>query len=61
MADDPNIRGQQDRIRINVTQEHEVKYWCKRFDCTPEQLRAVVERVGPVVTDVARALQQQRH
>ena len=61
MPDDPNIRGHQDRIRISLTQEHEVRYWTKRFDCTREELTKAVEHVGHMVTDVERWLQQHKH
>jgi len=56
MADNTNIQGKQDRIRISLSQEHEVRYWTKRFGCTVDELRAAVERVGPMVADVERVL-----
>jgi hypothetical protein len=56
MPDNPNIRGQQDRLRINVHQEHELRYWCKALGCTPDELRELVKRVGPMAADVRRAL-----
>lgn len=46
MADDLTDRGAQDRARVNVNEPHEVRYWCTRFDCSEEQLRAAVDRVG---------------
>lgn len=52
MADDPNIRAPGDRQRINVNQEHEVRYWTQRLGVTPEELRKAVEAVGPMADTV---------
>ncbi|WP_293868234.1 DUF3606 domain-containing protein [uncultured Alsobacter sp.] len=46
MADNPEIRGAQDRSRINLHQDHEVRYWTKALGVTEDQLRATVARVG---------------
>jgi hypothetical protein len=45
-----------DRKRIDMSQEHECRYWSGRFDLTPERLKPVVQGVGPMVDDVARVL-----
>jgi hypothetical protein len=58
MADDPNIRGQQDRQRINVNQEHEVRYWSEKLGVTPDELRQAVEAVGPIAEDVEQRVRQ---
>lgn len=57
MADDPSKRGAADRSRINVHEEHEVRYWTQKFGCSPEQLKAAVGRVGVMAKDVEAALQ----
>jgi hypothetical protein len=46
MADDPNLRRPQDSSRINMNQEHEVRWWTKEFGCTREQLQKAVQAVG---------------
>lgn len=46
MADNPSDRGPQDRARINLGQEHEVRYWTHELGVTEEQLRDVVAKVG---------------
>lgn len=46
MADDPTKRGPQDRTRINLNEEHEVRYWSETLGLTPERLREVVNEVG---------------
>jgi hypothetical protein len=53
MADDLKKRGPQDRIRISLTEGHEVRYWCGKFACTEEELRAAVSMVGHMAADVA--------
>jgi hypothetical protein len=56
MSDNPNKTRPQDAQRVNVNQEHELRYWSDRFGVTPEQLRRVVDRVGPMADDVERAI-----
>lgn len=46
MSDDLSKRGPQDAARVNVHEDWEVRYWCKAFGCTEEQLRAAVKAVG---------------
>ena len=46
MADDKTRRGPADRSRINVNESYELSYWTKRFNCSAEELRAVVKAVG---------------
>jgi hypothetical protein len=60
MPDDRSKRGGADRKRVSVVEEHEVRYWCDRFDCTERQLRDAVEDVGPMVVDVEAWLDNQR-
>ena len=46
MADDMNNRGAQDRARISLAEEHEVRYWTQALGVTREQLAAAVQAVG---------------
>jgi hypothetical protein len=52
MADDLTKRGPADRKRISLTEDWEVRYWTKHFDCSEEDLREAVAKVGHMVTDV---------
>lgn len=52
MADSTEVRGGQDRTRINTNQEHELRYWTKELQCTPEELTAAVKAVGSSVDKV---------
>ena len=56
MSDDLNKRGQQDRIRINVNEEHEVRYWTQELGVTREELERAVKAVGVMVDDVRKYL-----
>lgn len=61
MSDDLNNRGQQDRIRINVHEEHEeheVRYWTQEFKVPPEELEEAVKAVGVMVEDVRKYLKK---
>ena len=56
MADDLKNRGAQDRSRVNVHEDHEVRYWAGKWGVTKEQLAAAVKKVGVSVDAVAREL-----
>jgi Protein of unknown function (DUF3606) len=56
MADDLKDRGAQDRSRVNVNEDHEVRYWTQKWGVTKEQLMAAVKRAGVSVAAVAKAL-----
>ena len=56
MADDPTKRRPQDSQRVNISEEHEVRYWTEKFGVTREKLEAAVKKVGPMVKDVEREL-----
>lgn len=59
MADDKSNRGPADRTRVNVNEDYEVRYWCKKFNCTEAQLRAAVKAVGVMADDVESYLRTQ--
>ncbi|MNV53855.1 hypothetical protein D3C71_1460170 [compost metagenome] len=46
MADDKSKTGGQDRKRISLSEDYEVRDWAKKFNVTPEQLKAAVRAVG---------------
>ena len=50
--DDKTKTAPRDRQRINVHEDYELRYWSTKFACTEEQLRAAVQKVGPMVKDV---------
>jgi hypothetical protein len=58
MADNPKKTGRQDDSRINVEQEHEVRYWAEKLGVSWEQLRTAVQAAGPMVKDVQKHLRR---
>jgi Protein of unknown function (DUF3606) len=46
MADNTLFKGVQDRTRINLSEDYEVRYWCEKFGVTEDELRSAVKRVG---------------
>jgi len=60
MADDLSKRGPQDRVRVNIHEKHERRYWCERLGCSPAELRDAVHAVGVMVKDVEAHLEAKR-
>jgi hypothetical protein len=56
MADDLKNRGAQDRARVSVNEDHEVRYWTQKWGVSKEQLAAAVNKVGVSADAVAREL-----
>ena len=46
MSDDMKNRGPQDRARISLSEEHEIRYWTQALGVSKEQLAAAVQAVG---------------
>ncbi len=58
MSDNPNIADYRDRDKINVHQDHELRYWSKELGVTPEILKDTVQKVGVMAADVRRELKR---
>jgi hypothetical protein len=56
MADDRNKQGQQDRDRINVNEDYELRDWSKRLGVSSDELKSAVAKVGPMAIDVRQHL-----
>ncbi|MGO4700306.1 DUF3606 domain-containing protein [Dyella sp. 2RAB6] len=54
MSDDLSKRGPQDAAKVNIHEDWEVRYWCKAFGCTEQQLKAAVKTVGVSAAAVRR-------
>ena len=52
MSDNLQNRGGQDRKRIDVHQDYELRDWAKKFGATPEQIKQAVQAVGTRADDV---------
>jgi len=60
MADDKTQGGGQDRDRIDVHEDDELRDWAQRFDTTPEQIKDAVAAVGTFAADVEMHLKGSR-
>ena len=56
MADDKSKRGQQDRSRINMHEDYEVRYWTKYLGVSRDELQRAVDKVGPSAASVRKEL-----
>ena len=46
MADDRTLKGPQDRSKISLSEDYEVRYWCEKFGVTGAELRAAIKKIG---------------
>jgi hypothetical protein len=46
MSDDKTKVGGQDRQRINVNEDYELRDWAKSMNTTPERIKEAVQAVG---------------
>jgi hypothetical protein len=56
MSDNLQDRGPQDRNRINVNEEWELRYWTKELNLSPDELREAVKQAGTSVKAVREHL-----
>ena len=59
MADDKTKTGGQDRERINVNEDYELRDWSKSLNTTPERLKEAVQAVGDRADKVREYLKKQ--
>ena len=52
MADDKTKASGQDRTRVSLSDDYEVRDWAKKFGVTKEELIAAVKQVGNQSRDV---------
>ena len=58
MSDNKSQTGGQDRERINVNQDYELRDWAKSLNTTPERLKEAVQAVGDRAEKVREYLDQ---
>jgi hypothetical protein len=46
MTYDDFLPGPVDRSRIELVEDHELRFWTREFRCSPEQLLNAIESVG---------------
>jgi hypothetical protein len=57
MPDDPSKTGKADDTRINIEQDHELRYWADKFGVSREELQSAVAKAGPLMRKVREHLQ----
>jgi hypothetical protein len=58
MSDDKTKSGGQDRERINVHQDYELRDWAKSLNTTPERIKEAVQAVGDRADKVREYLRE---
>lgn len=56
MSDDKKKIAPQDGKFVNVHEDYEVQYWTKKFNCSKEELKKAVEKVGTSAEKVEQYL-----
>ena len=56
MVDERMNRAGKDRTRIDVDDDHDLRYWSRRFDVSRNAIRRAVATVGALAENVARHL-----
>ena len=60
MADGKTIRGPQDRSRINLEEDYEVRYWTEALNVDEPTLRGAIQAVGSSADDVREYLETRK-
>ncbi len=56
MADDKTKTAPQDASRVNVHEDYEVRYWTKKWNISPQELKDAVSSVGVSVKAIEKKL-----
>ena len=54
--DDLKKKGQPDRSKINMNEDHEVQYWTKHLGVSKQELQRAVEKVSSSTAAVRKEL-----
>jgi len=60
MSDDKSKNGGQDRQRINIHEDYELRDWAKSMHTTPERVKEAVQAVGDRAEKVREYLGQDK-
>lgn len=58
MGEERSKRDRADLRQIDIEDEQSVRYWAEMFGVTPDRLRVVVGKVGPLAGKVREALRE---
>jgi len=56
MPDNKSKDGKQDRERININEDYELRDWSKKFGVSREELKKAVQKVGTSAEAVRKQL-----
>jgi hypothetical protein len=59
MSDDKTKRGPQDRSRISISEDYEVRYWTEALGVSRERLEEFVKKHGNSAEKVREALKSE--
>jgi len=60
MSDNKSHSGGQDRTRIDIHEDYELRDWSKKFGVTPDELKQAVSAVGTSADAVEAHLKGQK-
>jgi len=60
MPDDKTKRGGQDRTRIDINEDYELRDWSEKFGVSKDRLKEAVQAVGDKAADVQKYLKGQK-
>ena len=49
-----------DRLKINVRDAWELRWWCQQFGCTETQLKAAIDAIGAIAGNVRKYLAREQ-
>jgi len=58
MADDRTNRGPQDRARINLSEDYEVRFWTSELGVSKDELTRLVDQHGNSAEKIRQALRK---
>jgi hypothetical protein len=58
MSDDKTNRGAQDRSRINLSEDYEVRYWTEELGVSRERLEELVRQHGNSAAKIREAIKK---
>ncbi len=58
MADDKTNRGAQDRSRISLSEDYEVRYWTEELGVSKDELARLVHQHGNSAEKIRQALRK---
>jgi uncharacterized protein DUF3606 len=60
MPDDKTKRAGQDRTRIDISEDYELRDWSEKFGVSKDRLKEAVQAVGDKAADVQNYLKGQK-